>query len=101
MDARVIALCDAIASAGDEPGKRPDARPLVWGFATDSLPARLAGFPCTTITTIERDALLPARYHRLDDVPQHIDPGALDRAHAFAVDLVRALDRDVGRRLAR
>jgi hypothetical protein len=100
MDARVIELCDAVASAGDG-GNRPGASPLVWGFATDSLPIRLAKFPCTTITTIEREALLPSRYHRLDDVPDRIDTDALDRAHGFALDLVGALDRDVGRRLAR
>jgi hypothetical protein len=34
-------------------------------------------------------------------VPERIDRNALDRAHAFALDLVRALDRDVGRRLER
>jgi hypothetical protein len=101
MDPRMIELCDAIADAGDERGKRPGASPLVWGFATDSLPARLAGFRCTTITTIERGALLPTGYHRLDDTPERIDRNALDRAHAFARDLVGALDRDVGRRLAR
>jgi hypothetical protein len=100
MDRRVIELCDAIASATELHGKRSPS-PLAWGFATDSLPIRLARFPCTTITTIERGALLPARYHRLDDVPERIDGDALDRAHAFALDLVRALDRDVGRRLER
>jgi Peptidase family M28 len=101
MDKRVIELCDAIASASDARGNHPAARPLVWGFATDSLPIRLAGFRCTTVTTIERGALLPARYHRLDDLPERVDRDALDGAHAFALDLVRALDRDVGRRLER
>lgn len=98
MDRRVIELCDAIASAN-----RNDLgpRPLAWGFATDALPLRLARYPCTTINTIERGALLPARCHQLDDLPDRIDPEALDRAHAFALDLIRALDRDVGRRLHR
>jgi hypothetical protein len=72
-----------------------------WGFATNALPIRLARYPCTTVTTIEQGSLLPAGYRRLDDVPGRIDPGSLDRAHAFALDLVRALDRDVGRRLRR
>ncbi len=100
MDRRVVELCDAIASA-DAAGQRPSAHPLRWGFATDALPIRLARFPCTTITTIEPDALLPASYHRLDDVPGRIDPGSLDRVQAFALDLVQAVDRDVGRRLRR
>ena len=100
MDRRVIELCDAVASAQDHQ-QRPSARPLRWGFATDALPIRLARYPCTTITTIERGALLPASYHRLDDVPGRIDPASLDRVQAFSLDLVRALDRDVGRRLRR
>jgi hypothetical protein len=100
MDRRVIQLCDAVASAQDHP-QRPRAQPMRWGFATNALPIRLARYPCTTVTTIEQGSLLPAGYRRLDDVPGRIDPGSLDRAHAFALDLVRALDRDVGRRLRR
>ena len=43
---------------------------------------------------------MPTAYHRLDDVPSAIDADALEDAHRFALSLVRALDRDVGRRLA-
>jgi hypothetical protein len=99
MDRRVIELCDAIAHS--KPDGRPDQGPLAWGFATNALPLRLAHYPCTTITTLESRAFVPAAYHRLDDVPGGIDGEALDDAHRFALDLVRALDRDVGRRLAR
>jgi Peptidase family M28 len=101
MDRRVIELCDAIASADADGKERGKPSPLAWGFATDALPVRLARFPCTTITTIERDALLPAHYHQLEDVPDGLDPEALDRAERFVLDLVRALDRDVGRRRPR
>ena len=52
------------------------------------MPARLAGFRVHDHHHDERDALLPARYHRLDDVPDRIDLGALDRAHGFALELV-------------
>jgi hypothetical protein len=99
MDRRVIELCDAIASASDERGHHP--RPLAWGFATDALPIRLAHYPSTTITTIEPGSLVPASYHRLDDVPGRIDPASLERAHRFAFNLVEAIDRDLGRRLHR
>jgi hypothetical protein len=34
-------------------------------------------------------------------VPKRIDQRALDRAHDFTLELVRALDRDVGRRTSR
>ncbi|MGH2924950.1 MAG: M28 family peptidase [Solirubrobacterales bacterium] len=97
MDRRVIELCDAIADSG---GARPEG-PLAWGFATASLPLRLARCRGTTVTTIERGSLVPAAFHRLDDVPGGIDATALDDAHRFTLELVRAIDRDVGRRLAR
>jgi hypothetical protein len=101
MDNRVIELCDAIAEANRGQTGRPEARAMRWGFATDALPIRLARYPCTTVSTIERGALVPASYHRLDDVPGRLDPEALDGAHSFALDLVRALDREVGRRVRR
>ena len=40
-------------------------------------------------------------YHTPNDTPDRVDPAALDRAHGFALELVRALDRDVGRRSER
>jgi hypothetical protein len=99
MDRRLVELCSAIATADREDQGRFAAKPLAWGVAGDGLPIRLAKFPVTTITTLEPGALVPANYHRPDDVPDRIDPAALDRAHGFALELVRALDRDVGRRL--
>ena len=99
MDRRLVELCDAIATADREDQGRFAAQPLAWGFAGDGLPIRLAKFPVTTITTLEPGALVAANYHRPDDVPERIDPAALDRVHGFTLELVRALDRDVGRRL--
>jgi hypothetical protein len=98
MDRRVIELCDAIADSGQEPRR---GGPLAWGFSTSALPLRLARLPGTTITTLEDGALVPSAYHGLDDVASAIDAEALDDAHRFALNLVRALDRDLGRRLAR
>ena len=97
MDRRLVELCEAIATADRENGNRFDAAPLRFGFATDALPASLAGYPAATITCLEPGALLPPRYHRADDVPAAIDTAALDRAQNFALELVRAIDRDVGR----
>jgi hypothetical protein len=100
MDRRLVELCGAIAAADRERGRPHAAEPLGRGLAGDALPPRLAGFPAITITTLEPGALLPADYHRPEDVPERIDLAALDRAHDFALELVRALDRDLGRRLA-
>jgi hypothetical protein len=98
MDKRLVQLCDAVATADREDGDRFGAKPLRQAFATDALPARIAKFRSTAITCLDDGSLLPANYHRPDDVPKRIDPEALDRAHDFTLELVRALDRDAGRR---
>jgi Peptidase family M28 len=98
MDRRLVQLCEAIAVADRENGNRHAAKPLRQGFGTDALPLRLAKLRATTITCLDDGSLLPANYHRPEDVPKRIDRKALDRAHEFVLELVRALDRDVGRR---
>jgi hypothetical protein len=100
MDQRLVQLCDAIATADREDGDRFDAKPLRQAFATDALPARMAKLRATTITCLANGSLLPANYHRPEDIPKRIDREALDRAHDFTLELVHALDRDTGRRAA-
>jgi Peptidase family M28 len=101
MDPRLVQLCEAISTADRENGNRYRAEPVRNGFGTDALPPRLAKFRATAITCLADGALVPANYHRPEDLPDRIDAGALDRAHGFSLELVRALDRDVGRRAAR
>jgi hypothetical protein len=101
LDRRLVELCEAIATADRENGNRFAAKPLRQGFATDALPARMAKLRATAITCLSDGSLLPANYHRADDVPKRIDCKALDRAHGFTLELVQALDRDVGRRTSR
>jgi hypothetical protein len=98
MDRRLVQLCAAIADADRENGDRFGAEPLRQAFATDALPARLAKLRATAITCLDDGSLLPANYHRPEDVPKRIDRKALDRAHDFTLELVQALDRDIGRR---
>ena len=100
LGSRLTELCAAIADA-DADAEGPNAfraAPLRHGFATDALPARLAGIPATTITCLAPGAIVPANYHTAADVPEAIEPEALDRAHGFALELIRRLDADVGRR---
>jgi hypothetical protein len=101
LDRRLAELCTAVAEADRENGNRFGARPWRSGFATDALPARIAKFRATAITCLADGSILPAHYHRPEDVPNRIDRKALDRAHDFALELIRALDRDVGRRTSR
>jgi hypothetical protein len=66
-------------------------------MGTDALPARVRGYPAISITCLNERGFVPG-YHHPTDVPERIDPDALDRAHDFALELVRRLDKDVGRR---
>src|SRR5215208_1201013 len=101
LDQRLAELCAAVAVADRDNGNRFSARPWRSGFGTDALPARIAKLRATAITCLADGSILPAHYHRPDDVPKRIDREALDSAHDFVLELVRALDRDVGRRSSR
>ncbi len=97
LDRRLVELCAAIATADRQDSDRYQARPLVHGIAGDSMPPSVAGFPATAITCLNDLNYVPG-YHTPNDTPDRVDAAALDRAHGFALELVRALDRDVGRR---
>jgi hypothetical protein len=100
LDRRLVELCAAIATADRESSDRYQARPLAHGLAGDSMPPRVAGFPATAITCLNSLNYVRDR-HTPNDTPDRVDPAALDRAHGFALELVRAIDREVGRRTAR
>jgi hypothetical protein len=95
-DRRLAELCEAVAGGGAAKG--PDAAPAVLATGTDALPATLAGDPAIVLTGLAEDGLPAPGYRTASDTPESLDPEALDRAHSFALSLVRALDRDVGRR---
>jgi Peptidase family M28 len=101
MDRRVVELCGAIAAGAAEDGDPHVPEPLAWGIAGDGLPLRLARYPGTTITATAPGASVAVGYRRPTDVPDAIDPATLERAHALALELVRQLDREAGRRAER
>jgi hypothetical protein len=94
LDDHLVGLCEAIASTD---GDHPRARPLRDGYGGDAVLARTRRYRATTITCIAKDGRVPDQHTHLD-LPDNLDVGALDRAHDFTLDLVRLLDRDVGRR---
>jgi Peptidase family M28 len=97
MDRRMLELCAAVADADREAGNDYRAAPVRRGSGGDALAARAAGWRATAITCLEPGATAPANHHLPTDRPEAIDPAALDRAERFALDLTRALDRDLGR----
>jgi Peptidase family M28 len=98
MASRLTQLCAAITDADREDANAYRAAPLRSGFSSGSLPPLLARFPATTISCLREGDLTPANYRTAADVPEAVDPDALERAHGFVLDLVRALDRDLERR---
>jgi peptidase M28-like protein len=100
MAPRLVELCEAIAAADREDADRYRARALRRGYAGDSFPPRIHKYASTTIGC-QPDAGYVPRQHTAADTADRIDAAALERAHGFALDVVRLLDRDVGRRQAR
>jgi len=100
-DVRIVELCEAIAAADRDGDCRYRARALrPGGLAGDSVAARVRRYPATTITCADEVDVVPGA-ETAADVPARIDAEALDRAHGFALDLVRQLDREAGRRARR
>jgi len=97
MDRRLVQLCEAIAAADVAGDDRYGAQAHASGLGGEVMPARIAGFRSIGITCHDDDGYPPNR-HRQTDTPNRINLGALDRAHAFALELIRSLDADLGRR---
>jgi len=96
LDRRLAELAEAIAASDREGPRHLNAAPLRHGVAADSLPPRLRGYRALAITCLDEDGHAPDR-HLATDVPEKLDEAALERAHAFALALIRALDRDLSR----
>jgi len=99
MGGRLAELCEAIADTElDDAEELSDlTRPLRRSTAGDSLPPRLAGYQALTLTCRDEQGQVPA-LRTFGDEPNAIDSAALERAHAFGLELARALDRDLARR---
>ncbi len=95
-DPKLIELCEALALAQPDDGSRP--RPFRFALLDDALPPRVRRRRAITLRTADPDGNLAPWYHTHDDVPERVDPAALDRATEFIISLSRLIDRDEGRR---
>ena len=100
MDRRLYELCEAIAAADREDGNRYRARPMRTPLHTDALPVSTRGFRAISLIGAENGVGAPY-YHTHADTPDKVDEDSMARAVEFAVELVRQIDRDVGRQIAR
>ncbi len=96
LDDRLAELCAAIAAADRDDGDRYRARPLRIPFHSDALPASTRGFRAISIVGAQ-DGVTPPYYHTHADTPERLDEEAMTRSIDFTVELIRQLDRDVGR----
>lgn len=96
MDRRLVELCKAIADADAEGEQRFNAAPIASGLGGDSVPPRRAGYRSIGITCQDANGYVAHR-HLPGDTPEKVNHAALDRAHGFALELIRRLDDDLGR----
>jgi len=82
------ALCDEV----------PDRGELALGPATSASMAGAHGYPSLALTARESDGFIPRDHHTPADTAASIDPDAIERVTALGVDLIRLLDRELGRR---
>jgi hypothetical protein len=97
---RLAELCEAISTAGREENSDLDAAPVTLATGSDALPPTLAGYPAITLLRLAENGLPGLEHHTPADTPDGIDPAALEHSERFALELIRQLDRDVGRRAA-
>ncbi|HEX8052975.1 MAG TPA: M28 family peptidase [Thermoleophilaceae bacterium] len=93
----LVDLCDQIADEDADEG-RYDARSIVSRSVTDAVPARGAKFAVASVSCLPEAGYAP-HYHQPTDLPEHIDPEALDRAFGFCSELIELIDDEIGPRL--
>ena len=96
MDRRLVELCEAIANADKEGDERYGAAGFASGLGGEASTAAAAGWRAVGITCHDTDGYVANR-HLPSDTPKAINHAALDRAHSFALELIRRLDADLGR----
>ena len=92
MDPELAGICEALSG-----GDGHSAEPMRDGGTSAAFVARTCGYRALPITCIEPGRGLPEHRHTPSDVPETIDPGAIERASSLTVDLIRLLDRELGR----
>jgi hypothetical protein len=93
LDRELAELCQALAASGDD-----DAKSMRDGRTSAAFVARAYKFRALALTCREPGRALPDGFHTPRDTPEGVDPAAVEAAAALASDLIRLLDRDVGRR---
>lgn len=94
-DPLLLGLCEALAEDHAERSR------LALGPAGGAAIAAAQGYAAIALTAREGDEFVPADHHTRRDLPAGVETDAVEAVAGFAVDLVRLLDREVGRRASR
>ena len=100
MDRRLVELAEAIATADAEGDQRYGAAGFASGLGGEATATAGAGWRSIGITCLDADGYVANR-HLPSDTPKAVNHAALDRAHDFALELIRRLDEDLGRKAER
>ena len=95
----VLDLCRQIAEEDADDEDRYGARSIVSRTVTDAVPARARGFAAASISCVGERGYVP-HYHQPTDVPENVDPEALERAFGFCSELIELIDEEIGPELA-
>ncbi|UJA19773.1 M28 family peptidase [Thermoleophilia bacterium SCSIO 60948] len=97
-DRSVLDLCELIAEAHrSAAGDGIDAHPVVRGESGDAQALRARRLRALTLTAAVEGERRAAEIATRADVPEAVEARAVEQAATFAVELVRALDRDAAR----
>ncbi|HEX8741750.1 MAG TPA: M28 family peptidase [Thermoleophilaceae bacterium] len=91
----LVGLCDQIAAEDADDDDRYGARSIVSRSVTDAVPARGSRYAAVSISCLGQRGYAP-HYHQPTDVPENLEPEALERAFGFCSELIELIDEEVG-----
>lgn len=94
----LLELCERIADEDAEEDDRYGARAFVSRGLSEAVPARGRGYAAAAISCLNELDYAP-HYHQPTDIPENLDPEALERAFGFCSELVELIDDEIGPRL--
>jgi hypothetical protein len=87
---QLLALCRQLEQEDrEDPRYHPEA--VAGRAATDAYAARARGLPAVTIS-----AAPAPHHHQPTDIPENVDPQALERAFGFCSELIELIDEEIG-----
>jgi hypothetical protein len=94
----LLELCEQIADEDADDEDRYGARSFASRGLSEAVPARGRRYAAAAISCLN-DLDYAPHYHQPTDVPENLDPEALERAFGFCSELIELIDDEIGPRL--